>query len=74
MISVICCIIVFLTGSWNPKLHVHPYKLVTLIALIDAIYFLCFNTIEETCNFHLEWIWAATVYFDTSVESRVYSL
>ena len=64
--SVIGSCLVFLTGIWNPKLSQHPYKLVSMIALIDATYFLLFNTLDEVCNFKLQTIYAYTAYFDGS--------
>ena len=51
--SVVGSILVFLTGIWNPKLSQHPYKLVSMIALIDATYFLLFNTLDEVCALKL---------------------
>ena len=53
----------------NPKLSQHPYKLVSMIALIDATYFLLFNTLDEVCNFKLQTIYAYTAYFDGSAQS-----
>ena len=67
--SVIGSCLVFLTGIWNPKLSQHPYKLVSMIALIDATYFLLFNTLDEVCNFKLQTIYAYTAYFDGSAQS-----
>jgi len=52
----------------------HPYLLVSMIALIEGIYFLLFNTIEEVCNLKLYEIWAYTVFFDGSIESQLRSL
>ena len=51
--SVVGSCLVFLTGIWNPKLSQHPYKLVSMIALIDATYFLLFNTLDEVCALKL---------------------
>ena len=67
--SVVGSCLVFLTGIWNPKLSQHPYKLVSMIALIDATYFLLFNTLDEVCNFKLQTIYAYTAYFDGSAQS-----
>jgi len=58
-----------MTTLWNEKLNTHPYKLISLIALIDATYFLIYNTIENICNFKLYTIFAYTVLWDGS-ESR----
>ena len=67
--SVVGSCLVFLTGIWNPKLSQHPYKLVSMIALIDATYFLLFNTLDEVCDLKLQTIYAYTAYFDGSPES-----
>ena len=72
--SVVGSCLVFLTGIWNPKLSAHPYKLVSMIALIDATYFLIFNTIDEVCSFKLQTIFAYTVYFDGSAQSQYNAL
>ena len=68
--SVIGSCLVFLTGIWNPKLSQHPYKLVSTIALIDATYFLLFNTLDEVCHLKLQTIFAYTAYFDGSTQSQ----
>ena len=65
--SVIGSCLVFLTGFWNPKLSQHPYKLVSTIALIDATYFLIYNTLDEVCDLKLQNLFAYTAYFDGSV-------
>ena len=67
--SVIGSCLVFLTGIWNPKLSQHPYKLVSTIALIDATYFLIFNTLDEVCVLKLPTLFAYTAYFDGSPQS-----
>ena len=61
-------ILVFMTTFWNKKLNTHPYKLVSAIALIDATFFLIFNTIDETCNLELYKIFSATVFFSLEPE------
>ena len=65
-VSVFGSIVVFLTTYWNEKLNSHPYKLVSLIALIDATYFMIFNTIDYTCVWDLNEIFSATVFFSLS--------
>jgi len=57
---------IFLTGMSNPKLRQHPYSLISVIALIDATYFLLFNTLDEVCALKLYKVFAYTVYFDGS--------
>ena len=66
--SVVGSILVFMTTFWNKKLNTHPYKLVSAIALIDATFFLIFNTIDETCNLELNKIFSATVFFSLEPE------
>lgn len=67
--SVIGSCLVFLTCIWNEKLSQHPYKLVSTIALIDATYFLIFNTLDEVCNLRLQTLFAYTAYFDGSSQA-----
>ena len=67
-LSVAGSILVFLTSFWNEKLNTHPYKLVSAIALIDATFFLIFNTLDETCNLELNKIFSATVFFSLQPE------
>ena len=62
-ISIFGSLLVFLTTSWNEKLNTHPYKLVSFIALIDATYFLIYNTLDYTCQWDLNKIFSATVFF-----------
>jgi len=56
-----------MTGLWSPKLSQHPYQLISLIALVDATYFLLFNTLDEVCVLKLHEVFAYTVYFSGSV-------
>ena len=72
--SVIGSCLVFLTGMWNPKLSQHPYRLVSMIALIDATYFLIYNTLDEVCSLKLQTIFAYTAYFDGSPKSQYEAL
>ena len=72
--SVIGSTVIFLTALWNPKLAQHPYKLVSTIALIDAAYFLLFNTLDEVCQLSLYEIFAYTVFFTNSPEIQYRSL
>lgn len=72
--SVIGSCLVFLTGIWNPKLSQHPYHLVSMIALIDATYFLIYNTLDEVCNLKLQTVFAYTAYFDGSPQSQLDAL
>ena len=72
--SVLGSILVFMTTFWNKKLNTHPYKLVSAIALIDATFFLIFNTIDETCNLELYKIFSATVFFSLEPEYLYKSL
>jgi len=58
-----------MTGLWSPKLSQHPYHLISIIALIDATYFLLFNTLDEVCDLKLHEVFAYTVFFSGSVES-----
>ena len=67
--SVLGSCLIFLTNFWNPKLSQHPYKLVSTIALLDATYFLLFNTLDEVCDLKLQTIFAYTVHFDGSPQS-----
>ena len=39
-----------------------------MIALIDATYFLVFNTLDEVCNLKLYVVFAYTAMFDGSTE------
>ena len=41
-----------------------------MIALIDATYFLLFNTLDEVCHLKLQTIYAYTAYFDGSAQSQ----
>lgn len=72
--SVIGSTVIFLTALWNPKLAQHPYKLVSMIALIDAAYFLIFNTLDEVCELKLYDVFAYTVFFNDSAESQYRAL
>jgi hypothetical protein len=40
-----------------------------MIALVDATYFLIFNTLDEVCELKLQEVFATTVYFDNSIEN-----
>jgi hypothetical protein len=62
-LSVVGSILVFLTTLWNVKLQSHPYTLISTIALIDATYFMIFNTFDETCELKLYQIFSATTFF-----------
>ena len=72
--SVVGSITVFMTGRWNSKLQQHPYRLISTIALIDAAYFLLFNTLDEVCELSLYKTFAATVYFTTDVSKQYRAL
>ena len=72
--SVIGSVCVFLTSIWNPKLRQHPYQLVSVIALIDATYFLLFNTLDEVCVLDLHKVFAQTVYFSSTPEDQYRAL
>ena len=72
--SVVGSITIFMTGMWNPKLAQHPYRLVSTIALIDATYFLLFNTLDEVCDLSLYKCFAATVFFTTDAAKQYRSL
>ena len=39
------------------------------IALIDATYFLIYNTLDEVCDLKLQTVFAYTAYFDGSEQS-----
>ena len=67
-------IAVFMTGLWNPKLKQHPYQLVSAIALIDATYFLIFNTLDEVCELKLYKLFSYTVFFSDSPDKMYDSL
>jgi len=62
-VSVLFSITVFLTTIWNSKLNQHPYSLVALIALIDAMFFLLFISLEHICTLDMDKSFAFTVYF-----------
>ena len=66
--------LVFLTGMSNIKLKQHPYVLISVIALIDACYFLLFNTLDEVCVLKLYKVFAYTVYYDGSDLSQYKAL
>ena len=68
--SIVGSVLVFLTGYWNPKLSQHPYKLVATIALIDATYFLIYNTLDEVCDLKLQTVFAYTAWFDGSFHAQ----
>ena len=65
-VSVLFSVTVFLTTIWNEKLNHHPYNLVALIALIDAMFFLTFISLEHICTFDMDKSFAFTVYFSTT--------
>ena len=73
-LSVLGSLFVFLTSFWNEKLLQHPYRLVSTIALIDATYFLIFNTLDEVCSLKLYQIFSYTVYFSGSAQAKLDAL
>ena len=63
-----------MTTLWNQKLKQHPYQLVSTIALIDATYFLIFNTLDEVCTLNLYKLYSYTVFFSSSPDKMHDSL
>ena len=74
ILSVLGSLAIFLTSLWNEKLMQHPYRLVSIIALIDATYFLIFNTLDEVCALKLYQLYSYTVFFSGSPEDQLKSL
>lgn len=61
-LSVFLSLCVILTTMYNPKLNVHPYRLITMITCIDASYIVLFITYPNICTLKLPELFIRSVY------------
>ena len=62
-VSILSSLFVFLTTRFNPKLNAHPYKLITVITLVDASYVMIFVFYGHMCEWKLPEIFTYTMTF-----------
>ena len=62
-VSILSSLFVFLTTRFNPKLNAHPYKLITVITLVDASYVMIFVFYGHMCEWKLPEISTYTMTF-----------
>ena len=61
---------IFFTMMWRIKeLQVHPMNLFMYIMASDSLVLTQYALSLNSCNLHLETLFAATVFFDTSCDS-----
>ena len=63
LVSILSSLLVFLTTLFNPKLNAHPYKLITVITLVDASYVMIFVFYGHMCEWKLPEIFTYTTVF-----------
>jgi len=63
VISILSSLLVFLTTLFNPKLNTHPYKLITVITLVDAFYVMIFVFYGKMCEWKMPEIFTYSTFY-----------